>query len=58
MLPNLLLIIKFLGNVFTNFIFEKLLSHEALVTEELQLPVTINRSFLSNCKWTKIVRAI
>jgi len=31
MLPNLLLIIKFLGNVFINFIFEKLLSHEALV---------------------------
>jgi len=23
---------EFLGNVFTNFIFEKLLSHEALVT--------------------------
>jgi len=24
--------VEFLGNVFTNFIFEKLLSHEALVT--------------------------
>jgi len=31
-LPNLSLIMKFLGNFFTNFIFEKLLSHEALVT--------------------------
>jgi len=31
MLPNLTLVMKFLGNVFTNFIFEKLLSHEALV---------------------------
>jgi len=32
MLPNLSLVMEFLGNVFTNFIFEKLLSHEALVT--------------------------
>jgi len=32
MLPNLTLVMEFLGNVFTNFIFEKLLSHEALVT--------------------------
>jgi len=31
MLPNLSLVMEFLGNVFTNFIFEKLLSHEALV---------------------------
>jgi len=31
-LPNLSLVMEFLGNVFTNFIFEKLLSHEALVT--------------------------
>jgi len=30
-LPNLSLVMKFLGNVFTNFIFEKLLSIEALV---------------------------
>jgi len=29
MLPKLSLIMEFLGNVFTNFIFEKLLSHEA-----------------------------
>jgi len=32
MVPNLSLIMEFPGNVFTNFIFEKLLSHEALVT--------------------------
>ena len=32
MLPNLSLVTEFLGNVFTNFICEKLLSHEALVT--------------------------
>jgi len=31
MLPNLLLVMEFLGIVFTNFIFEKLLSHETLV---------------------------
>jgi len=30
-LPNLSLVMEFLGNVFTNFIFEKLLSHEGLV---------------------------
>jgi len=32
MLPNLSLVMEFLGNVFTNFIFEKFLLHEALVT--------------------------
>jgi len=32
MLPNLSLVMEFLGNVFTNFIFEKYLSQEALVT--------------------------
>ena len=32
MLPNLSLVIEFLGNVFAYFIFEKFLSHEALVT--------------------------
>jgi len=30
-LPNLPLVMEFLGNFFSNFIFEKLLSHEALV---------------------------
>jgi len=32
MLPNLSLVMEVLGNVFTDFVFEKLLSHEALVT--------------------------
>jgi len=32
MLPNISLVVEFLRNVFTDFIFEKLLSHEALVT--------------------------
>jgi len=32
MLPNLSLVMEFLGNVVINFIFEKLLSHEAVVT--------------------------
>jgi len=31
MLPNLSLVMEFLGNVFINFIFEKLLSHETPV---------------------------
>jgi len=32
MLPDFSLVMEFLGNVFANFIFEKLLSHDALVT--------------------------
>jgi len=32
MLSNLSLVMEFLGNVFINFILEKLLSHEAPVT--------------------------
>jgi len=31
-LANLSLVVEFLGNVFTNFIFEKFFPHEALVT--------------------------
>jgi len=31
MLPNFSLEMEFLGNVFTNFIFEKFLPHEVLV---------------------------
>jgi len=34
-LPNRSLVMKFLRNVFTNFTFEKLLSHEALVTRRV-----------------------
>jgi len=40
---------EFLGNVFTNFIFEKFLLYEVLVTE-FQLPVTVKRSFFSSYK--------
>jgi len=40
MLPNISLFMEFLRNVFTDFIFEKLLSHEALVTE--RVTVTCN----------------
>jgi len=32
MLPNLSLVMDFLGNIFINSFFEKFLSHEALVT--------------------------
>jgi len=32
MLPNLSLVTEILGNVFTNFIFQKFLSHKAVVT--------------------------
>jgi len=45
MSPYLSLVMEFLGNVFTDFIFEKLLAHEALVTGRVKLQVTINRSF-------------
>ena len=58
MLPNLSLVMEFLGNVFTNFIFEKLLSHEAWWREELQLAVTIKCSFVTRYIWKKLVRAI
>jgi len=44
MLPHLSLVMEFLGNVFTNFIFEKFLSNEALVTGRV-IAVTIKRSF-------------
>jgi len=40
MLLNLSRVMEFLRNVLTNFIFEKLLSHEVLVTEKLHLLVT------------------
>jgi len=54
MLPNLSLVMEFVGNVFTNFIFENFFSPEALVTGRLQLPVTNKRSFLSSCKLKKM----
>ena len=42
MLPNLSLVMEFLGNIFTNFIFEKLLSHEALVKGRVTATATSN----------------
>ena len=51
MLPNLSLVMEFLGNVFTNSIFEKLLSHEALLTGRDAATITIQRSFSSSYKW-------
>jgi len=53
MLSNLSLVMKFLGNVFTNFIFENLRQ----LREELELPVAIKRSFLSSYM-KKIFRVI
>jgi len=43
---------EFLGNVFTNLIFENRLSHEVKRwgREELQLPVTIKRCVSSSYK--------
>ena len=54
MLPNLSLVMEFLGNVFTNFIFENFPCMKHWWREELQLPVTIKRSFLSRYKWQKL----
>jgi len=42
MLPNLSLVMEFLGIVFTDFIFEKLLSHEALVALAGRVTATSN----------------
>ena len=53
MLPNHSLVMEFLENVFTNFIFEKFSSMKHWWREELQQPVTIKRSFLSSYKWKK-----
>jgi len=50
MLPDFSLFMEFLGNVFINFIFEKLLSHEALVTRKVTATNKINRSILSSYK--------
>ena len=42
MLPKLSLVMEFLGNVFTNFIFENIISHEALVTGRVTASSTSN----------------
>jgi len=44
------LVMEFLGNFFSNFIFEKLHSHEALVMGRVTASVTTKRSFLSSFK--------
>jgi len=46
MLPNLSLVMEFLGNVFTNFSFEKVLSHEALVTGRVTVASINQTQFL------------
>jgi len=46
MLPNLSLVMEFLGNVFTNFIFKNIFRMKHWWREELQLPVSIKRTFL------------
>jgi len=45
MLSNLSLVVEYLGIVFTNFIFEKLLSHEALVTGRVTATSNNQRQF-------------
>jgi len=54
MSPNLSLVMELLGNVFTNFIFEKILSHEALVTGRITATSKVKRSFVSSYKWQKL----
>jgi len=58
MLPILSLVMGFLGNVFTNFIFEKLLSHEAPVMERVTATSYNQRSFVTGYKSKIFVRAI
>jgi len=53
-LPNLSLVLELLGNVFTNFIFEKFLSHEALVTERVTGTSNNQTQLLSSYKWQKL----
>jgi len=49
--PNLSLVMELLGNFFTNFIFEKLLSHEVLMNGRVTATsITTKRSFLNSCK--------
>jgi len=56
MLPNLSLVMDFLGNVFNNFIFEKFLSHEALVTGRVtavvpKLGVSYSSGVICDLSW-------
>jgi len=57
-LANLSPVMGFLGNVLTNFIFEKFFSHEALVTGRV-ITTSINQMQLfKQLQIKKIVRAI
>jgi len=56
-LANLSLVMEFLGNVFTNFIFEKLLSHEALVTGRVTATSNNQKQLFKWLQIKKIVRA-
>jgi len=53
-LPNLSLVTEFLGNFFRHFVFEKFLSHEALMTGSVTATITIKRSCLSSYKSKKL----
>jgi len=50
MLPNFSLVVEFLGNVFTSYIFENFSRMKHRRREELQLPLTIKRNFISSYK--------
>jgi len=50
MLPNISLVVEFLGNVFTNLNFEKLLTHEALVTGRVTAASINQTQLLSSYK--------
>jgi len=53
-LPSLSLVMVFLGNVFTNFIFQKRISREALVTGRVTATSNNKRSLWSSYKWKKL----
>jgi len=54
MLPNFSLVTEFLGNVFINFIFEKFISHKALVTGKVKATSNNQRQFLRSYKGQKL----
>jgi len=58
MLPNLSLVMEFLGNVFTNFIFEKRISHEAVVTGSVTATSNNQTQLFEQLYMKKVVRAM
>jgi len=54
MLPNLSLVMEFLGIVFTNFIFFNFSRLKRWWREVWQLPVATKRSVLSSYTWKKL----